>query len=80
MAMHSSILAGKSHGQRRLASYSPWVGCKESNTAEQLTRTQQYCQKRVNSNPPIHPPVLPLVSIHLFSSSVSLFLLCNESI
>ena len=79
MAMHSSILAGKSHGQRRLASYSPWVGYKESNIAERLTRTQQYCI-RVDSNPPIHPPVLPLVSIHLFSSSVSLFLLCNESI
>ena len=24
MATHSSILAGKSHGQRRLAGYSPW--------------------------------------------------------
>ena len=29
MAMHSSILAGKSNGQRSLACYSPW-GCKES--------------------------------------------------
>ena len=25
MATHSSILAGKSHGQRSLAGYSPWV-------------------------------------------------------
>ena len=24
MATHSSILAGKSHGQRSLAGYSPW--------------------------------------------------------
>ena len=24
MASHSTILAGKSHGQRSLASYSPW--------------------------------------------------------
>ena len=29
MATHSSILAGKSNGQRSLACYSPW-GCKES--------------------------------------------------
>ena len=27
MTIHSSILAGKSHGQRRLAGYSQW-GCK----------------------------------------------------
>ena len=27
MATHSSILAGKSHGQRNLVSYDPWV-CK----------------------------------------------------
>ena len=36
MATHSSILAGKSHGQRSLAGYSPW-GHKESDMAEQLT-------------------------------------------
>ena len=29
MATHSSILGGKSHGQRSLAGYSSW-GCKES--------------------------------------------------
>ena len=29
MATHSSILAGKSHGQRNLVGYSPW-GHKES--------------------------------------------------
>ena len=28
MATHSSVLLGKSHGQRSLAGYSPW-GCKE---------------------------------------------------
>ena len=27
MAIHSSILAGKSHGQRNLVGYSPW-GCR----------------------------------------------------
>ena len=33
MAAHSSILAGKSHGQRSLVGYSPW-SCKESDTTE----------------------------------------------
>ena len=33
MATYSSILAGKSHGQRSLAGYSPW-GRKESDTTE----------------------------------------------
>ena len=33
MATHSSVLAGKSHGQRSLAGYSPW-GHKESDTTE----------------------------------------------
>ena len=41
MATHSSILAWKSHGQRRLAGYSPW-GHKELDTTEQLT----FCQTR----------------------------------
>ena len=30
------FLPGESHGQRSLASYSPW-GCKESDTTERLT-------------------------------------------
>ena len=33
MAVHSSILAGDSHGQRSLAGYSPW-GPKEPDTTE----------------------------------------------
>ena len=33
MATHSSILAWKIHGQRRLAGFSPW-GCKESDMTE----------------------------------------------
>ena len=33
IAIHSSILAGKSHGQRSLVGYSPW-GCKELDTTE----------------------------------------------
>ena len=36
MATHSSILPGKSHGQRSLVDYSPW-GQKELDTTEQLT-------------------------------------------
>ena len=36
MAIHSStILPGKSHGQRSLLGYSPW-GCKESDMTERL--------------------------------------------
>ena len=35
MAIHSSILSGKSHGQRSLVGYSLW-GPKESDTTEQL--------------------------------------------
>ena len=34
-AIHSSILAGKSHGKRSLAGYSPW-GHKESDMTYQL--------------------------------------------
>ena len=36
MATHSSILPGKSHGQRSLVGYS-LKGCKESDTTEQLS-------------------------------------------
>ena len=36
METHSSILAGKSHGQRNLVGYSPW-GYKESYMTEQLS-------------------------------------------
>ena len=36
MATHSSILAGKSHGHRSLAGYSPW-GRTVSDTTERLT-------------------------------------------
>ena len=36
MATHCSILAGKFHGQRNLACYSPW-GCKELDMTEWLT-------------------------------------------
>ena len=39
------LLSGESHGQRSLVDYSPW-GHRESNTTEQLTRTQN----RYNGN------------------------------
>ena len=39
MATYSSILPGKSHGQRRLLGYSPW-GCKESDMTEQLSECE----------------------------------------
>ena len=37
MAIHSSILAWRIHGQRSLVGYSPPGACKESDTTEQLT-------------------------------------------
>ena len=40
MATHSSIFAGKSHGQRSLVGYSPWGG-KESDNIEH-TRQKMY--------------------------------------
>ena len=43
LATHSSILAGEFHGQRGLASCSPW-SCKESDTTERLSRVQQHLQ------------------------------------
>ena len=43
MAIPSSILAWKSHGQRSLAGYSPW-GHKESDTTERLTLCLTYMQ------------------------------------
>ena len=36
MAIHSSILAGESHGQRSLVGYNPW-GHKELDMTKQLT-------------------------------------------
>jgi len=38
MATHSSILSGKSHGQRSLGDYSPWVTKKLGPTEQQQTR------------------------------------------
>ena len=35
MAIHSSTLAGKSHGRRSLIGYSPW-GCKDLDTTERF--------------------------------------------
>ena len=42
MATHSSILPGKSHGQRSLVGYSPW-GCKESDTTERIMVNGSLC-------------------------------------
>ena len=39
MATHSSILPGKSHGQRSLAGYSPW-GLKESDKTKGLNNNK----------------------------------------
>ena len=41
MVTHGSILAEESHGQRRLAGYSPW-GRKESDTSEATEHTHTH--------------------------------------
>ena len=51
MATHSSILAGKSYGQRSLVGYSPW-GRKELDTTERLTLSLSFLQAPV-------PPHVP---------------------
>ena len=45
MATHSSILAGKFHGQRSLVGYSPW-GLKELDTIESDTTNNSLAQSR----------------------------------
>jgi len=66
VATHSSILAGEFHGQRSLAGCSPW-GCKELDTAEQLTHT------RIN-------PLLVISFSNIFSHSAGcLFVLLMVS-
>ena len=40
MAIHSSILAWESHGQRTLVGYSPW-SCKEKDTTKQLNHDDE---------------------------------------
>ena len=41
------FLPGKSHGQRSLASYSPW-GHKESDTTEQPTHSSSFGKTKLN--------------------------------
>ena len=55
MATHSIFLPGESHGQRSLEGCIPW-GCKESDTTEQLIRTNAY---RSMSPPPQSNTELP---------------------
>ena len=49
MATHSSISPGKSHGQKSLEGYSPWVA-KESDTTEQLNNNSN---NKSQNKPPI---------------------------
>ena len=55
MATNSSIIPGKSHGQRSLVDYSPW-GCKQSDTTEQLsTHAMHICSGIPNMIFPLIP-------------------------
>jgi len=42
MATHSNILAGKSHGQKILAGYSPWGHIESDTTKRPSTHTLDY--------------------------------------
>ena len=48
MAMHSSILAGESHGQRRLVGYSPWGGKRVRR--DSVTKQQQLKEQKTEIN------------------------------
>ena len=66
MATHSSIFAGKSHGQRSLAGYGPW-GHKESDTTEWLTHlTDIYCGRAIWWNPSQLKAKWEIISINLY--------------
>ena len=72
------FLPGKSYGQRSLAGYSPW-DCKESDTTEQLSphQTSIVCICQSQSSHSSQSALSPWISIHLFSTSVFLFLPCK---
>ena len=70
MATHSSILAGKFHGQRRLVSYSPW-GCKKSDMTE-YTHTHTHTHTELNHF------VLYLKLIQHCKSTMSLLLFSHQ--
>ena len=80
MTFHSSILPGKSHGQRSLTGYSPW-GHKESDTTWRLNNSKQ-CYFKPNSlyllilYPYLEPPLLSMGNYWfiIFFVSVSLLL------
>ena len=55
MATHSSILAGKFHGQRSLAGCSPW-GCEESDMIE-------HACAHTHTHTQLFPCLLPPLSI-----------------
>ena len=64
------LLPGESHGWRSLVGYSPW-GRKESDTAERL---HFHFSIYVKPSLLIYPsPFIPLETISLFSTSVTLF-------
>ena len=72
------FLPGKSYGQRSLAGYSTW-DCKESDTTEQLSphQTSIVCICQSQSSHSSQSALSPWISIHLFSTSVFLFLPCK---
>ena len=50
MAMHSSILSGESHGQRRLVGYSPRGGWGKRVRRDSVTKQQQLKEQKTEIN------------------------------
>ena len=70
------FLPGESQEQRSMMGYSPW-GLKESDTTETEHAHTRGMYMSIPTSQFIHSSPSPLASICLFSTSVSLFLLCR---
>ena len=77
MATHSSILAGKSHGQRSLVDYSPW-GVKESDMTKH-TVTHTYTETYIHAFTCTFTSILVSLSIYYVMKTMSLLYVSNSS-
>ena len=70
------FLPGEFHGQRSLASYSPW-GCKELGMTEWLTCWQSYCQGLSVAWQAVGPDLV--IWVHMGLSDACLELQCAQN-
>ena len=76
MATHSSISPGKSHGQKSLEGYSPWVA-KESDTTEQLNNNSN--NKSQNKPPTIFNEITKKGNIQIICHLIQIQHACKEA-